>query len=83
MGEEERIDNHLRGLVVTARWCDKANEGTADCAYFCRCDDGSDYAVKDDSHHQFHPHIEYFCTKLGEMVGLASPPCRIVDIDGR
>ena len=70
MGEAGHLDNHLPGLSVTARWCDTANEGTADCAMFCRCDDGSDYAVKDTSKHAGHPHSEYLCTKLGEMVGL-------------
>ena len=82
MDETGYLDNHLAGLSVTARWCDIADKGTADCAMFCRCDDGSDYAVKDTSKHPSHPHSEYLCTKLGEMVGLASPPCRIVDVNG-
>lgn len=60
--------------------CVPADEGTADCALFCRCDDGSDYAVKGTSSEATLPHTEWFCTRLGERVGLASPACAIVNV---
>jgi len=70
-------------VPVKARRCGPANFGTADCSQVCRCDDGSDYAVKDDSHNALVPHSEWFCTHLGEAVGLASPPCKVVDVNGK
>lgn len=70
-------------VPVQARWCETANFGTADCSQVCRCDDGSDYAVKDDVEVATVPHSEWFCTHLGELVGLASPPCKIVDVKGK
>lgn len=70
----------LPGLAVRAVSCVEADEGTADCALFCRCDDGSDYAVKDASKYPHLPHTEWFCTRVGERVGLASPVCAVVNV---
>jgi len=70
------------GLNVHPRWCQPANLGTVDCSYICRCDDGSDYAVKDGSQTPTLPHQEWFCTRLGEDVGVASPTIRVVQMNG-
>lgn len=50
---------------------------TADCRLFGRGADGCDYAIKDATSHPLVPHSEWFCTKLGELVGIAAPPCVI------
>jgi hypothetical protein len=47
MGEESDLGGHLPGIAIVAVRCEVADQGTADCSLFCRCDDGSDYAVKD------------------------------------
>ncbi len=70
-------------VPVKASWCENATFGTADCSQVCRCDDGSDYAIKNDVEVAAVPHSEWFCTHLGELVGLASPPCKIVDVRGK
>ncbi len=82
MGKTLGPNTALPGLTVRAINCVASDEGTADCALFCRCDDGSDYAVKDKSKSAATPHSEWFCTRFGESVGLASPTCAIVDING-
>jgi hypothetical protein len=71
------------GVPVRAVRCEPSDFGTADCAQVCRCDDGSDYAVKDEVSNASVPHSEWFCTRLGELVGLASPPCKVVDVRGK
>ncbi len=70
----------MYGLPVRPRYCVPANHGTADCNLFCFCDDGCDYAVKTTNPNKLVPHSEWFCTHLGEMVGLASPPCKLVEL---
>jgi hypothetical protein len=76
----EETTGHLPGISVVATRCETANQGTLDCNLFCRCDDGSDYAVKNNSKNPNLAHQEWFCTQLGERVGLASPPVRIVNV---
>ena len=71
------------GVEVRARRCEPSSFGTADCSQVCRCDDGSDYAVKDSASGELVPHSEWFCTHLGEAVGLASPPCKVVNVQGK
>ena len=73
---------HLPGIAVRALSAEMNDQNTADCAMFCHCDDGSDYAVKTISPNRLLPHVEWFCTRLGEIVGLASPPCRIIELPG-
>jgi len=73
---------HFPGLSVKATRCDPAGINTATCETFCRCDDGSDYAIKRQFPFPLTPHNEWFCTHVGEKAGLASPPCRIVDVNG-
>lgn len=80
MDEESGVTGHLPGIAVVATRCENANHGTADCTLFCRCDDGSDYAIKDRARNVVLPHQEWFCTRLGEIIGLASPPARIVKV---
>jgi len=71
----------LPGISVRAIRCDPLGINTATCATVCRCDDGSDYAIKRQNPSPSTPHNEWFCTRVGELVGLASPPCRIVDVN--
>ncbi len=72
----------IYGHSVKATRCEVAALGTADCAFICRCEDGSDYAIKDGVKDAAMPHSEWFCTKLSEAVGVAAPPCKIVDVQG-
>lgn len=81
MDEGQDLAEHLPGIAVVATRCEAVG-GTADLRRVCRCDDGSDYAVKDRSENPFLPHQEWLCTQLGELVGLASPPIRIVSVAG-
>lgn len=63
---------------IDAVWCGPANLGTADCSTVCRGSDGCDYVIKDGIKNPLIPHSEWFCTHLGELIGLASPPCRVI-----
>lgn len=72
----------MQQLPVRAKRADPANLGTADCALICHCDDGSDYAVKDATSGQYVAHSEWFCKHLGDRVGIASPECRLVEVNG-
>jgi hypothetical protein len=56
--------------------------GSADCKQVCRCDDGSDYAIKEAAVLATMPHNEWFCAKLAERVGIGTPTCRVVDVQG-
>ncbi len=69
-------------LTVRAKRADPSNLGTADCSLICHCDDGSDYAVKNASSGKFVAHSEWFCKHLGDQVGIASPECRQVEVNG-
>lgn len=72
----------LYGLSVAAIRCEQANFGSADCALICRCEDGSDYAIKDNAKNGAMPHSEWFCTRLVEAVGVAAPACKVVSVQG-
>ena len=79
MGEQT-----LFPLPVRVRFCDPSDLGTADAGQICRCDDGLDYMVKDDKcgvGGALTPHAEWFCTRLAELVGIASPQAKIVQMD--
>jgi hypothetical protein len=55
--------------------------GTADCGQICRGVDGCDYAIKDGKtggSTAITPHCEWFCTELGERVGIAGPQCKVI-----
>ncbi len=70
-------------LPIKVRYCNPANLGTADCGLICRGDDGCDYVIKDNKTGgsvALTPHSEWFCTQLGELVGIASPQCKIVEM---
>ena len=79
---QDGAEQFALGVQIRAKRCEPALFGTLDCAQICRCDDGSDYAVKDGTANALVPHSEWFCTHLGEAVGLASPPCKVVDVQG-
>ncbi len=58
---------------------------SADARLICRCDDSADYVIKDDHSGDCNattPPSEWFCTKLAEHVGIASPVCKIVRMPG-
>jgi len=69
-------------LPVRAKSVDPANLGTADISLICHCDDGSDYAVKNATSGAHVAHSEWFCKHLGDRVGIASPECRWVEVNG-
>lgn len=57
--------------------------GTLHLSHTCRCDDGLDYFVKDGKAVPTLPHAEWFCTRLAETLGLAGPPCAVLEmLDG-
>ena len=80
--EQGGLIDKLYGNSVTATRCESANFESADCALICRCEDGSDYAIKDSVKNAAMPHSEWFCTRLSEAVGVAAPPCKIVSVKG-
>ena len=59
---------------------DPVGVGTADCKMTCRCDDSCDYAIKDATSHASVPHAEFFCTSLGELIGISAPPFAVVEL---
>src|ERR1700732_4184850 len=70
-------------LPIKARWCDPANLNSADCGQICRCDDGCDYVIKDGKSGgsvPLTPHSEWFCTQLADLIGIASPQCKIIEM---
>ena len=82
MEQEAGLIPQLYGFSVAATRCETANFGSADCALICRCEDGSDYAIKDSAKNAAMPHSEWFCTRLSEAVGVAAPTCKIVSVQG-
>lgn len=62
-------------------WRDPEGLGTADSAGVCRCDDSCEYVLKDGRENALVPHSEWLCTKLAESVGIACPPCAIIETD--
>jgi hypothetical protein len=81
------------GLIpIRAVWCLPSNLGSADLKLFCKCDDGSEYAIKETERSQTTPskvlawtaHNEYFCYRLAHMVGITSPGHHLVEMpDGQ
>lgn len=65
---------------VPVIYCRPNNLGTADCGQICRGVDGCDYAIKDSKAGQFVPHSEWFCSELGERVGIPAPTHKIMDM---
>ena len=60
-------------------WRDPVSLGSADAAGACHCDDDVEYAIKDERHHPYTQHNEWFCTKLAEHVHIACPPCAVIE----
>ena len=63
---------------MRARWCEPVDLGTADCGKICRGEDGCDYVIKDQAAHPAIPHSEWFCSELGEKIGVAAPPHKVI-----
>ena len=76
--EEGGLIEGLYGLTVAAVRCESVDLDSADCSMVCHCEDGSDYAIKDQTKDAAIPHSEWFCTRLSEAVGIACPPCKVV-----
>jgi len=66
-------------IPLRIRWADPVGLGSADAAGVVRCDDGCEYAVKDDSKHPRTMHSEWFCSRLAEIIGIAVPPFRVIE----
>ena len=83
MGDQENLDRPelFPDLPVRARRCDPLSV-SADCKQVCRCDDGSDYAIKEAATIATMPHNEWLCAKLAERVGVAAPSFKIVEVQG-
>lgn len=68
---------------LKALWCGPPGVASADCGQVCRCDDGCDYVIKDGvskSSTPLVPHSEWLCSQLGELVGIAAPPHKVIDM---
>jgi hypothetical protein len=65
-------------IQVVALEVDPVGLGSEDGAYVCYCDDGAEYVLKDQSIIPLLPHIEWFCYRLCEYVGVAHPAYRTV-----
>ena len=83
MGEQESLERPslFPELPVRARRCDPLAI-SADCKQVCRCDDGSEYAIKEAATVATMPHNEWLCAKLAERVGVAAPAFRVVEVQG-
>lgn len=64
---------------IRIKWRDPVGLGGANNAGSCRGDDGNDYVLKDRSVHFLTPHNEWFCTKLADAIGIACPPCAVLE----
>ena len=84
MGDQESGEQQsglFPDLPIRAKRCDPLAV-SADCKQVCRCDDGSDYAIKEAAVIASMPHNEWLCAKLAERVSIAAAPFRIVDVLG-
>jgi hypothetical protein len=52
----------------------------ADSDAVCHCDDNLDYVIKDRRTHRLLPHSEWFCSHLADFLGIAGPPCKVVEM---
>ena len=66
--------------TLRVRWVVPGDLGTGEAPLVCRGADGCDYVVKDGKTHTAIPHSEWFCSELGERVGIAAPPHKIMDM---
>jgi hypothetical protein len=67
-------------IPIKAKWC-RPIDVSSDCEMVCRCEDGCDYVIKEAKPGASTlPHSEWFCTALAEAIGIASPPCKIVEM---
>ncbi|HXP31078.1 MAG TPA: HipA family kinase [Stellaceae bacterium] len=85
MAKRKNVAPPAPGLFPFPRkavWVDPTSLGTADAGPVCRADDSCLYATKGVKHHAHVPHAEWFCTHLGELIGIAAPPCAIIEIPG-
>lgn len=85
MGQGAQAQPNLHPTVfpTLARWCQPANLATADCGIICRGEDGCDYVIKDGvsgGSTPLVPHCEWFCSELSEMVQIAAPVHKIIDM---
>lgn len=80
-GQEEAKRSQLKLFPTDIVWVfPPTGQTTADCRLYGRGSDGCDYALKDAASHPLTPHSEWFCTKLGEMAGIAAPPCVVAKL---
>lgn len=83
MGNQESLDRPdlFPDHPVRAQRCDPLSI-SADCKQVCRCDDGSDYAIKEAATIATMPHNEWLCAKLAERIAVAAPTFKIVEVQG-
>lgn len=87
MGNSVAVHQQIALMPIKALWCSPASLGSADLKQVCKCEDGSQYAIKetevdprDASKSIWTAHNEHFCYRLGQMVGIASPNHHIVEL---
>ena len=65
-------------IPIRIRWTDPVGLASADAVGVVHCDDGCDYAIKDDSRRPKTMHSEWFCSQLAETIGIAVPPFKVI-----
>ena len=87
MGKDKSATGQIGLIPIKALWCTPASLGSADLKQICKCEDGSEYAIKETEKDAADPskkiwtaHNEYFCYRLGQIVGIASPNYHIVEL---
>lgn len=69
--------------AMRVRFTTPVDLGTGDCGQIAQGEDGCDYVIKDASTHPLIPHAEWFCTELGERIGIAAPAHKVmIMLDG-
>lgn len=76
MEQQQLFTGHTPPTRVVS--VDPVDLGTLDCSLIARGEDGCDYVIKDDANHPAIPHSEWFCSELGERIGIAAPPHKIM-----
>jgi hypothetical protein len=86
MGKSREKGAQLGLIPLKTQWC-APNLGSADLKLICRCDDGLDYAIKPNEPRPgvrgslFRTaHDEYFCYRLGQIVGIPTPNYHFVEM---
>ncbi len=80
MDQQQLFPDHVPATRVL--WTTPSDLGTLDCGQVGRGEDGCDYVIKDQGANPAIPHAEWFCSELGERIGIAAPPHKVMAMPG-